>query len=325
MWNRGLVIGKFYPPHAGHKFLIDSALSQVKQLTVLICKVEGERPPAQLRAEWLREIHPAANVRVIHDIGHDDDSQVWADYTRTLLGFTPDVVFTSEDYGVTYTECLRCDHVMLDRERQTIPCAGRLIRANPFQHFEYLEPSVKAYYALRIAIVGAESTGTTTLSQALAEAYGTTWVPEYGRLYSEAKVTGSNIWSTQEFIHIAQAQNAMEDQLARTADRVLFCDTNALATAVWHERYMGHWSNAVEAISNDRRYDLYLLTDVDIPFVQDGMRDGEHIRVWMHEAFMRVLKDRGIPYLLVSGSREQRLTSAKTAIDELFGRSNRTA
>src|SRR3954453_23320624 len=89
-WNdimkRGLVIGKFYPPHRGHKYLIDVAASRVDHLDVLVCSLPDQVPTADQRAEWLRKIHPNVEVRVIPDIGHDDYSELWASYTKEFLG-----------------------------------------------------------------------------------------------------------------------------------------------------------------------------------------------------------------------------------------------
>jgi len=320
MWDKGLVIGKFYPPHAGHSYLIAAAGEQVETLTVLLCRKAGESPEADLRAMWLQELHPKAQIRIIEDIGEDDNSALWADYTIRFLGYAPDVVFTSEDYGRPYAYYLGCDHVLVDRERRHMPCAGREIRKAPLENWSFLSPPVRAYYALRIAIIGAESTGTTTLAKDLAHELRTAWVPEYGRLYSEAKLDTreSEVWRTEEFVHIAQMQNQMEDELARTADKVLLCDTTAFATAVWHERYLGFRSSAVEVLSEGRYYGLHLLTGDEIPFVQDGLRDGELIRHWMHDRFRAELNSRGLRYLLVQGNRRERLAVAKKAIMDVL-------
>jgi len=176
---------------------------------------------------------------------------------------------------------------------------------------------------LRVCVVGAESTGTTTLSRDLAEHYHTVWVPEYGRLYTERlKDGGINTftyhWRTEEFVHIAKQQQKEEDRLAKEANRVLICDTDALATAIWHQRYVGVWSKEVEQIAERRRYDLYLLTDCEIPFEQDGVRDGQHIRRWMTHRFTEELAKRGYRWVLIKGDPEQRLARAAAEIDVLL-------
>jgi NadR type nicotinamide-nucleotide adenylyltransferase len=173
---------------------------------------------------------------------------------------------------------------------------------------------------LRVCCVGAESSGTTTLTQQLAAHYGTVWVPEYGRDYTEArKVAGAKYeWKSDEFVHIALKQQEHEDIMAAQADRVLFCDTDALATCIWHERYMGFWSFAVENIAERRRYALYILTEPDIPFVQDRIRDSERLREWMTQRFRTELNRRNYPWILVQGAMEDRLRIAIAAVDRLL-------
>ena len=170
----------------------------------------------------------------------------------------------------------------------------------------------------RVVILGAESTGKTTLAIALAEHYQTTWVPEFGRLYTEARRPRGELWRSDEFTFIATEQVRMEDALERSANRVLICDTDAFATAIWHERYLGQPSPDVLAVAAGRRYDLYILTDVDTPFVPDDIRDGESIRGWMHKRFQDELSRMGVPVLVLSGPHEQRLAAAITQIDTLL-------
>ena len=321
--TRGVVIGKFYPPHRGHKFLIETALAQVNHLDVLVCARPEQTISGELRRQWLQEIHPAACVRVIDDPGEDDNSKFWAEYTVEILGRAPDVVFSSENYGVDYARFLGCQHVMVDRERKHMPVSASAIRSSPLKHWDFLEPCVRAYFAKRVSVVGAESTGTTTLARELAAHYGTVWVPEYGREYCEKmQATGLDLWTYQwrssEFTEIALKQQEMEDGMAREANRVLICDTDVLATGIWHERYINVVSPEVEAIAAAHRHDLYLLTDCDLPFVQDGLRDGETIRQWMTRRFEEVLTGRGLPWVKISGAGDLRLAAAVREVDKLL-------
>lgn len=171
----------------------------------------------------------------------------------------------------------------------------------------------------RVAIVGAESTGKTTLAQELARHYRTVWVPEYGREYTEVKVGREAFfhyrWRSEEFIDIAKRQVELENEFAEKANGVLICDTDALATCIWHERYMHKWSAEVEEIAAAHPCDLYLLADIDTAFVQDGFRDGEHLRQWMTVRFRQELESRHLPWLLLHGSHAQRFTTAVAAID----------
>ncbi len=322
MFKNGVVIGKFYPPHRGHKYLIDTATNQCEKVTVFVCGKPEQTIPGELRAKWLQEIHPTVEVRLIDDIYPDDDSELWAKNTIEWLGYVPDAAFTSEEYGESWSYFMGCQHVQVDKPRLTVPVSGTAVRNDPFGNWEFLEPVVRAYFAKRICVVGAESTGTTTMAQALAEHYQTVWVPEFGREYAEEKMSRPDPgeWVTEEFVHIASRQNELEDAALREANKLLICDTNAFATCLWHYRYLGFRAPEVEAVAAPRPYDLYLLTNADIPFVQDGTRDGEHIRHEMHRWFVDALEAQTVPWLLLSGSHEERLTTATSMIDRMFFR-----
>ena len=320
MSGRGLIVGKFYPPHRGHKYLIDSARSQVNQLSVIVCQKPDESPPGELRAAWLREIHPDVQVLLIDDRYDAQDSKVWAENSIRWLGFVPDVVFTSEEYGERFAFHLGCQHMLVDQARVVVPISGTKVRTDPLGCWEYLAVPVRAWYAKRICLVGAESTGKTTIAKELAEHYQTNFVPEYGREYSERKLAedGAYNFTSDEFRHIARTQCELENAAAREANKILICDTDAFATSIWHRRYLSQRSSAVEALAtNHRRPDLYLLTDVKTPFVQDGTRDGEAIREWMHATFVTELKAQQRPFRLLTGSPPERVNQAIGYIDEL--------
>jgi HTH-type transcriptional regulator, transcriptional repressor of NAD biosynthesis genes len=318
--DTSLVVGKFYPPHKGHKYLIDSAETQSKHTTVIIFHNEGYKIPGELRAGWLREIHPNVEVMLRPDkIPDGDDSVRWAENTLMYLGFTPQVIFSSEEYGVPFAKAMGSTHISVDKRRETVPISGTQIRNNPLDNLDFLEPCVRSYFTKRICVLGAESTGTTTMAKALADYYQTTWISEFGRAFSQRRMQlTESAWRESEFALIAKEQQEMEEQRARVANKVLICDTNAFATEIWQERYMGRTSNLVSDIGDKASADLYLLTDVDIPFVQDGTRDGEHVRHWMHRRFVDELTNRHYPFVVLSGKHEDRLKEAISAVNSVM-------
>lgn len=322
-YARGIVIGKFCPPHIGHNYLIDTESSRCEQLSVLVCWKHEQAVPIDVRMSCIRERHPEVNVIAVEDKLSDDDTLGWAANTVMILGYAPDVVFSSEDYGERYARAMGAEHVMVDRNRIKFPCSGTMLRSNPLESLEWLAPCVRAYYIKRICIVGAESTGKTTLAELLARHYKTSWVPEYGREYCELKWQDGLItddWESTEFLAIAEEQAKREDELAKKANRVLICDTDPFATSIWHERYMGFRHPELISLADRRKYDLYLLAGDEIPFVQDGLRDGEHIRHWMHGRFTDELNASGRHWVLLRGSTEERLASAVGLIDEILRR-----
>jgi len=173
---------------------------------------------------------------------------------------------------------------------------------------------------LQIVIHGPESSGKTTLCQALATHYQTWIVPEYFRFYWEAKCFAQPEppWRSEEFLHIGQMQGQLEEHYKRLAHRVLFCDTDVLGTSVWHRRYLNTYSEALEALCRSRRPNLVLLCLPNIPFVQDGVRDGEAVRSSMAEWIHERLTAHKLPFVTMPPSHEARMTLAIEHIDRLI-------
>ena len=196
----------------------------------------------------------------------------------------------------------------------------------PLDRLSFLEPCVPAYLVKRVVVIGAESTGKTTLARMLAERFETEWVPEFGREHWKRKIAGHRItdpppsWSRDEFLEIATEQQAREEAAARRANRVLFADTNAFATGTWYERYHHARDPRVDAIGARDKVDLYLLTAPDVPFVQDGVRDGEHIREWMDLRLVEQLAKGSAPVLRLAGPYEPRFEKAVAAVERLLGK-----
>jgi NadR type nicotinamide-nucleotide adenylyltransferase len=170
----------------------------------------------------------------------------------------------------------------------------------------------------RVCLLGAESTGKTTLARDLASAYGTVWNPEYGRPYTEIGRDPGAPWTSSEFTHIARIQCWYEDFLAAAAREVLFCDTDAFTTALFHEVYLGEPAHGFEELV-DRRYDLTIVCGLDVPWRHDGLREFEEQIAWMHKRYLGRASTSGSPWLLVEGSHEERLREAGLAVDRLLG------
>jgi HTH-type transcriptional regulator, transcriptional repressor of NAD biosynthesis genes len=353
--SAGLVIGKFYPPHAGHHLLIRTAAAVCERVFVAVLAASDETIPLAYRVAWLRQAHPGVSVRgAIDDVPVDYASaQAWAAHVAIMRELVPepvDAVFTSEAYGPELARWFDAAHVPVDPLRRLVPCSGTAVRDDPAAHWEHLGPGVRAWYATRVVVVGAESSGTTTLARGLAAHYNAPYVPEYGRERTIDKLATARAraalagrpapgmdglhWPSTDFADIARRQIAAEDAAAAGAPSPLVvCDTDALATGIWHERYRGEPSAVVTALAAGlaaRSRRRYLLTDhADVPFHQDGIRDGEHLRAWMTTRFAAELSTRDIPHTHLSGTPETRLRGAVAAVDgwlgELSGTRDRVA
>jgi HTH-type transcriptional regulator, transcriptional repressor of NAD biosynthesis genes len=374
-FDHALIVGKFFPPHVGHEYLVRTALQFSRRVTVLVLAASSEPLPMELRARWLRQCFPDtlagktelrpkvrsaegrsdhSDLRVVaalDDVPVDyDDEAIWRAHVdvmrRALRGDAAahneterpvDVVFSSEEYGETLARWFGARHVCLDRARALYPISGTDVRRDLTGCWMALPAPVRAGLALRVALVGAESTGTTTLARDLCDALRarggawtrTEWVPEYGREFSVNLLAAARahdpaarpedaVWTEEDFVDIACEQNRRENEAARQGGPVLVCDTDAMATAIWHERYLGTRSASVERVADAMApRALYLLTDhADVPFEDDGLRDGEHLRAWMNGRFVDVLSACPTPWHLVSGPPDHRLRSALRHIDD---------
>ena len=345
--RHGLVIGKFYPPHAGHHHLVRQAARGAARVTVVVMASSHESLSLADRVAWMREIHAAdtnvtiTGIRDDHPVDYQSDA-IWRAHValmeeaaRAVTAAPVDAVFTSEAYGDELARRLGARHVPVDPGRATQPVSGTAIRRDPIAHWPGLSACVRGHLAWRVVVVGAESTGKTTLAQELAERLrerggsfaNATWVPEVGREVTEQKLAalgrGADIddltWATGDFVDIAREQARREAAASRTGAPVLICDTDAFATAIWHERYRGERSAQVDAVGVSAPYHLYLLTHHDdVPFHQDGLRDGEHLRAWMTARFVERLQETGRRWRWARGAREAREASALAEIDALL-------
>lgn len=289
-YQHALVIGKFYPPHLGHLHTITAAAEMAEHVSVIIYDSRFHTIRGADKKRWLETdlANPRVSFHVMRsDIYDDYESRIVWDAHMTLMeafmraeGITGlDVVVASEDYANVmaqeYFGGIAAE--IVDSERLGFPISGTLCREDIVTNWEYLTPSTRRDLMPRVIVLGAESTGTSTLSTALAEHYGARWIEEYGARrtwdlfdINGVAVTDDIVWDEQEFEHIGTTQTALEELIAaRTITGIseaeqktleslspgaqrafaasqevgglyplLIGDTDALATAVWEKRYV---------------------------------------------------------------------------------------
>jgi len=319
---RGLIIGKFLPPHLGHQYLVDFARKCVDRLTVLVCSLEREPIPGVKRWEWMREMFP--DVEVVHNPDenpqepheHPDFWRIWHDSIRRFCPET-DVLFASETYGWKLAETLGARFWPVNISRGLVPVSGTGVREDPMRYWEYIPPVVRPWFVRRVCIVGPESVGKTTLGKRLAEHFGTMFVHEYARDLLEAKPEKC---IPDDIELIAHGQIASEDALARQANRLLICDTDTLTTVLWSEILFGNCPRWIRDLADARRHDLYLLLDCDVPWVDDWARYQPAVeeRRAFFERMKAELEIRGRRYTIISGSWEERFHVAVNAVMPLL-------
>jgi HTH-type transcriptional repressor of NAD biosynthesis genes len=320
-FSTGMILGKFMPPHRGHQHLIDYARKLTRRLTVLVCSLKSEPIPGHIRFEWMKELYPDLNIVHVTDENpsepheHPEFWKIWIDTIRRRMPTSPDAVFTSESYGDELARRLGARHVLVDLSRERVPVSATKIRANPFEHWSYIPDCVRPYFVKRVAVIGAESTGKTTLARNLAEHYKTVWVPEYAREYLDNKNAHCEL---SDIPHIAKGQMESESRLARRSNRVMFCDTDLMTTTVWSDHYFGQCPEWIKQAADEHNYDLCLLTDIDVPWIADPQRDRPHMRDYFHDLFRRELESRQRRFAIINGSFDERFKKAIRAVDDLL-------
>lgn len=318
-WPVGVAVGKFNPPHLGHLHLIETGASLVDRLFVLLCDRPDQTIPVDSRRRWLEDA-VGENVTII--LTPDDlplENEPWARRALEELPEAPHVAFTSEAWGAEWARLMGADHHLVDLERTSFPISATDLRRDLAAGFRWLLPAARAELARRIVLVGAESTGKTTLAESLAAATGSVWVPEHGRWYWEGRrYRADQSWTSDEFGRIATAQHRLADDLARQATNgLVIADTDALVTAVWHERYLGWPDDRIAARAAATPPALYLLCDDDFGWVQDGTRESEGWRGEMQRRIRDRVRASGVPSLTLTGPHERRLVAAISAIRQL--------
>lgn len=167
----------------------------------------------------------------------------------------------------------------------------------------------------KVAVIGPECTGKSELSAYLAEYFQTVWVPEYARGYLENLVRP---YQQNDLLTIAHGQLRLEDEWIRDANRLLFCDTNLYVIKVWSEfKYNVVDPEIMQTIAN-RKYDLYLLTYVDIPWEEDPQREHPHKREQLYNIYLREMQRQTVPFVEIKGERNLRRKSAVEAVEKLL-------
>ena len=323
--GHGLILGKFMPPHAGHQYLVHFAQGFVERLTVLVCSIVREPLPGRLRYEWMQELFPQARVIHVTDelpqepIEHPRFWDLWRETVLKTAGEPIDYIFASENYGQRLATEVGATFIPVDPGRELVPISGTAIRARPLENWQYIPECVRPYFVKRVCIFGPESTGKSTLARDLAANFGTVYVSEFARGLLDRK---QGVCDEGDIPLIARGQAAAEDALARRANKILFCDTDLLTTTIWSDVLFGRCPEWIRQAALERKYDLYLLLDVDVPWVDDSQRYLPHARAEFFQRCCAALDATQRPYRIIRGNWSERFTQACNEVRKLLDASS---
>jgi HTH-type transcriptional regulator, transcriptional repressor of NAD biosynthesis genes len=321
--NKGLIIGKFMPPHLGHLGLIRFAAKRCDKLTVAVCSRPNEPISGLKRYRWMNDLLiDYENIEIAWiraELPQDkkasrNASKIWSNYLLQRFNKI-DLIFTSEKYGDFLAEYMGAKHISYDSIRSKFPISATMIRKKPFKNWKFIPEIVKPYYIKKICIYGPESTGKSTLASRLALHYKTIMIPEYAREYLGDR---GNNFNLKDIVNIAKGQLRSEQLATLSANKFLFCDTDLITTSIYSHNYLGKCPELVEKLADSHYYDLYLYMDIDINWVKDNLRDLGDRRMEFRKIFLDRLKSKKYPFTIISGKGEARVKAAITTIDRYF-------
>lgn len=329
--------GKFLPFHMGHLSMIIKASTMVDELFVVLSyshsrdlqltqKAGIKEMPYSLRLRWLTEATknlPNVKILLVEDTAVTDDTYDWGEGSSDIqqaIGKPINTIFGSEEsYRSIFKENYpNAVYLCLDPERNSYPISATKIRQDGvFKHWEFLPSVVRPYFIKRIAIVGTESCGKTTMVKKLAAYYNTTFVEEYGRTYSDNMGGSDGILFNEDFMMIAYGHKMAEFNATSIANKLLFIDSEAIVTQYYSNLYGEGYLSSLEGIIHSQHYDLILYLEPDIPWVQDGTRHhGEQsIREANNQSLKNLFSQYEVPYISIDGSFEDRFSKCIESIE----------
>jgi len=332
----GFIGGKFLPFHLGHVYAIIAASNQVDKLYVIlsssknrdreICERDGIKyMSAEVRLSWLGEsLNNLDNVEILHieDEGWDNDYdwEAGANMIKEAIGKPINFVFSSEH---SYDEHFRryypeAKHIVIDSGRNIVDISATRMRRNLFEYWDKLPECVRSFFVKKVAIVGTESCGKSTLTKKLAKFFNTNYAHEVGREYCEKY---SNQLTYDMFNSIAMDHYLLQKKLAQKSNKYLFVDSEAVITQYYLDMYFeGKKSDLIEEIIKLEEYDLVIFLEPDIKWVDDGLRfaGGEEERRKNNIKLKGMFRERDILFIKIDGDYSNRFMKAKNAVDILI-------
>jgi HTH-type transcriptional repressor of NAD biosynthesis genes len=311
----GLTLGKFAPLHRGHQYMIETALAEMDEVIVIIYdSPEVTDIPLPVRSRWIKQLY--SEVEVL---------EAWNGPTEN--GYTPEIMhvqeqyviellngrkvthfYCSERYGDHMSKAMQAVDRRVDPKRMTYPISGTQVRAAAYANRHFVHPLVYRDLVTTVVLLGAPSTGKTTLASALADLYQTVWMPEYGREYW-AEHQQERRLRPEQLVDIALGHIEREEKLFTEANEYMIVDTNAITTSMFACYYHGTaLPRLVElAAQAANRYDIVFVCEDDIPYDNTWDRSGEVQRQQFHKQIKADLLQRKIPFIPLEGSLEDRM------------------
>ena len=313
--THGVIIGRFMPPHNGHRYLIDFALGCVDRLSILVGTLTSDPIDGELRYRWMRELFPEADViRITEENpkarkGSPDSYRIWARGIRESAGDDIDFVFASEDYGFRLAEELGAVYVPVDPARTVFPVSATMVRRNPIGTWKYIPDIVRPYFVRKVYVLSEQPGEASALLERLSDHFQTVCVGDYVAYHSERTGDGG---LSPEFA--VRAQLSAERALARQADRVLFSASDSIHA--WLRAGSGtSIPEELETKTNEWSHTRYL---IDPPHNTPEQAVHDRDALPLISQSLEILADRGADIRVLTGATDERFTHAVEAVDDIL-------
>lgn len=323
--TKAFVFGKFSPFHKGHEAMIKFALSKCDFLTVLVCCSDKEIIPDYLRKIWIEKAFENIKNFEVRTFNYKEDllpntskssrgvSEIWAEIFKKQF---PDysLLITSEDYGNFVAEIMGIQHITFDKSRKLYPISATAVRNDIFSNWDFLPESVKPYFAIKMVILGTESTGKTTLTKKLARHFNCSCVVETARDI----IPNSKLFTFEDLYLVATEHAAKINQAIFGDSPLIIIDTDIFITMSYAQFVFKKEFEVSSEVANANCASLYLYLNNDVDFIQDGTRFSEVERNLLDISHKQVLKDHEIEFVEIGGDWDERFKKAVEQIKKLL-------
>ncbi|PWG80288.1 AAA family ATPase [Pararcticibacter amylolyticus] len=326
---KAFVFGKFLPFHKGHEALIRFALTKCDFLSVLVCCSDKEKVEGTIRKAWIGSTFKDVPNMDVHILNYKESelpntsessehvSQLWSVRFKEIF---PDysLVVTSEPYGDYVAAFMNIRHILFDRERKLIPISASQIRTNPSENWEFLAKASRHFFALKVVILGTESTGKSTLAERLSLHYQCNLVSEAGR----ELIPDSKEFCYEDLILVAKEHACRINNAAGGDHPLIIIDTDIHIIRSYSRFVFQKDLYVDDSVLKDNKAQLYLYLSNDVPFVQDGTRMNLEDRNGLDISHRMILKEAGVKFIEIGGGWNARFEHAVRCIDGLLARNN---
>lgn len=321
------MFGKFLPFHKGHHAMINFALTKCDVLTVFVCCSDKEGIPCEKRQSWILQTFSELTALQVRTFSYKESklpntsessfeiSKMWSEIFKQLIPDC-DLVITSEEYGNYVASFMGIEHIPFDPDKKLFPVSATVIRNDPFNNWQYLPVTVKPFFAIKVAILGTESTGKTTLTEKLSKHFNCSSVYEAGR----DLIPDSKAFEYDDLYLVASEHAKRIEKATQGNSPLVIIDTDIHITKSYANFIFEKDLEVDSSITEYNKADLYIYLNNDVEYTQDGTRLSIIDRNKLDISHRETLKRHHIEFVDITGDWEQRFRKAVALISELVSK-----